>query len=95
MHKGLFMCGERGRRRQGRRTSSRNSARVRGSLRKVPSMHDVISCPPGFCTPLISMHRWRASTTTPTPLGATESLRASAIASSPTQPGHCANLFVP
>jgi hypothetical protein len=28
---------------QGRRTRSRNSARVRASLRNVPSMHDVIS----------------------------------------------------
>ena len=32
-------------------------------------MQDVIICPPGFWTPRISMHRCRASTTTPTPFG--------------------------
>jgi hypothetical protein len=39
------------------RTRSRNSARVRGSRRNVPSMQEVIIRPPGVSTPRISMHR--------------------------------------
>src|SRR5438552_1744800 len=43
------------------RTRFRNSARVRGSRRKVPSMQDVIIRPPGVSMPRISRQRCRAS----------------------------------
>src|SRR5437588_308638 len=41
-------------------------------------MQEVIMWPPCVSTPRISMHRWRASTTTPTPRGASASFSASA-----------------
>src|SRR5690606_26872524 len=48
----------------------RNSARVRASSRKLPSMVEVTMLTPRLCTPRVVMHSWLASTTTPTPCGA-------------------------
>ena len=46
---------------------------------KNPNMHEVTVWELSFSTPRISMHRWRPSTTTPTPRGVTTVLIASAI----------------
>ena len=40
------------------RVSVRNSSRVFGSSRNVPSMQLVMVEEPGFCTPLITIHMW-------------------------------------
>src|SRR3546814_9975004 len=47
----------------------RNSARVRASSRKPPSIFDVTMLTPRLWMPRVVMHSWVASTTTPTPRG--------------------------
>ena len=61
------------------RTSCRNSLRVLMSVRKRPSIDEVVI--DEFClpTPRICMHRWRASTITPTPRPPVTVATASAI----------------
>ena len=51
-------------------TNRRNSARVRASSRKLPSIREVTMLTPRLCTPRLVMHSWAPSTTTPTPSGA-------------------------
>ena len=57
----------------------RNSFLVLGSSLKPPSMHEVTVLELIFCTPLMTMHMWLASTTTPTPTGEMASTTAIAI----------------
>src|SRR6185503_8540072 len=61
------------------RTKSRNSARVRASLRNVPRSELVTALEFCFSTPRIIMQRCCASITTPTPRGASRSKSAEAI----------------
>jgi hypothetical protein len=51
------------------RIRERNSSRVCAFSRNEPSMALVTVCEFCFSTPRITMHRWRAWTTTPTPSG--------------------------
>ena len=44
---------------------------MEAELRKLPSMQEVFICECCFSTPRIIMHRWLASTTTPTPCAPT------------------------
>lgn len=50
-------------------TRVRNSSRVLGSSLKTPSMVEVVVFELIFWTPLITIHMWVPSTTTPTPVG--------------------------
>ena len=59
--------------------SSTNSPRVMGQSRKAPSMAEVTAFEFCFSTPRISMQRWTASMTTPTPRGLSASWRAWAM----------------
>src|SRR5882724_1185954 len=54
-------------------TMERNSRRVDGSLRKLPSMWLVTMLMPGLCTPRVVMHWCAASMMTPTPRGCSTS----------------------
>src|SRR5690606_17020221 len=73
---GLVTLGQRAGRRDSHRylpgptsMNCRNSARVRASSRKLPSMLEVIMLTPRLCTPRVVMHSWAPSITTPTPRG--------------------------
>ncbi|CAH2774586.1 MAG: Permease of the drug/metabolite transporter (DMT) superfamily [uncultured Paraburkholderia sp.] len=60
-------------------TIDRNSRRVDGSVRNVPSMRDVTMLTPALCTPRVDMHWCAASRITPTPAGCNTSFSVSAI----------------
>ena len=63
----------------GYRIRVRNSSRVLGSSRNTPNIVLVTVLLFSFCTPLITIHMCEASITTPTPVGCTASVIATAI----------------